>query len=113
MRFNHCKQVLPVVRGGGGGDNKDANTILSNGLNLRAMLGAYMLDMGGIDIAKLIGFVSIPGGIGFETAFYRVQKEVNERIIERCKQIVQQALLTEIAVILRETVGEKLDKQLV
>ena len=39
-------------------------------------------------------------------------KKVTERIIERCKQIVQQALLTETAVTFRETIGEKLDKHL-
>ena len=50
-------------------NDSDGNTVTNNDLNLRAMLGAYMLGTGGTDIANLMLFIGIPGGIAFERAF--------------------------------------------
>ena len=57
--------------------------------------------------------IGIPGGISYKKAFCRHQKEANDRIIRRYKQIIQDALLTEIAVTFQETVGDKMEEELV
>ena len=72
-----------------------------------------MLCTGGTDITKFMIVLGIPRGISFEKALYRQQKVVNDRIIGRCKRIVKDALLTEIAVIFRETMADKMNEELV
>jgi hypothetical protein len=66
-------------------------------LNLKCILGGYMIGTGAGDIATLISMMGICGGSSFDRQFYRSGKYVHERILLRCRKIVRSSLLEEVS----------------
>ena len=75
------------------------------GVNICAILGAFMIGTGGHDIGKLFTMVRIPGNSSFERGVSRHGHRVHGRIIKRCKSITDKSLCDEI----RATVIESWD----
>ena len=65
-------------------------------VNIRAILGAFMIGTGGYDVGKLFTMVGIPGGSSFERDFYRHEQYVHDRTIKRYKRIIDRSHRDEI-----------------
>ena len=95
-------------------------TCLSNGstnsmmgdyeVNLRAILGAFMVGTGSSDIAKVVTTMGIGGGASFQRQFHRMGRFVHDRILRRCRTIISDSLRNEIKLTYDEILGEKMDE---
>ena len=65
-------------------------------VSIRAILGAFMIGTGGHGVGKLLMLGRIPGSSSFERGFYRHWQYVHNRIIRRCKRIIDRSLRDEI-----------------
>ena len=70
-------------------------------LNLKYILGGYMIRNGAGDISKLISMMGIHGGRSFNRQFYRSGKFVYQKILARCRKIVHASLLDEISLTIK------------
>ena len=70
-------------------------------LNLKCILGGYMIGTGARDISKLIFMMGINGSRSFDRQFYRSGKFVHQKILGRCRKIVHASLLDEISLTIK------------
>ena len=81
-----------------------SNANIRNDINLRAILGSFMIGTEKIDVARLLTMMGAVGGGGFQKGYIRHQKEVCERILDRSRQIVRRTLLYEIELTFKEKI---------
>ena len=65
-------------------------------INLRTILGAFMVGTGLSDIGKVLIIMGIGGGASFERRYYRMGQYVHERILRRRRNIIKESLNEEI-----------------
>ena len=73
-------------------------------LNLRCMLSAYHLGMGGLDIMKHLLMIGCDIYHDYRRNFSRNRKKVNEQIINTCNIIIDKQMVTEVAMTLKPKV---------
>ena len=71
-------------------------------INVRYILGAFMIGTGVSDIGRLLMMTGVNVGGSFERPFYRSASFVQRKIINRCKLIVEEALREEIILTIEE-----------
>ena len=82
-----------VATDNGSVDSSEKRKMHEWSLNLRRILGEYMIGMGAGDISKLISMMGIHGDRSFDRQFYRTGKFVHQKILARCRKIVKESLL--------------------
>ena len=80
-------------------------------LNLRAILGAFMIGTGGSDIGKLLTMMGVSDGSSFERSFNRSANFVHQKILKRCREIVESALREEINLTIEDLYEDKIDEE--
>ena len=81
-------------------------------INVRSLLGAFMIGTGAADIARFMTMVGVGGGSAFERRFYSEQAEACGVLLDRCNQIVRASLLEEIVLTMREQLNGKIAEDL-
>ena len=81
-------------------------------VNLRSLLGAFMIGTGAIDIARFMTMVGVGGGSAFERHFYSYQAEACGVILDRCHKIVRASMPEETVLIMREQLEGKIAENL-
>ena len=76
----------------------EANMLLNSELNLRSLLGTFMMGTGAEDVSKFMSTIGAGGGPAFERQFYLNQSAACRIILCRCRVIVRNAMLEEIAI---------------
>ena len=74
-----------VATDNGSVDSSEKHKMHEWSLNLRRILGEYMIGMGAGDISKLISMMSIHGDRSFDRQFYRSGKFVHQKIFSLSK----------------------------
>ena len=101
---NQNNEVIPMHSRVGTDFTWDAKAkMVSFDLNIRAILGSFMIGTGGHDVGKLLTMMGIPGGSSFERGFYRHGQHVHDRIIKRCRAIIDRSLRDELKTTVTET----------
>jgi len=84
--------------------NPKGNT-LDFTINIKAMLTAFYLGTGGLDIGGYASFFGLPGGRGWERSFHRNSPQVHAIVIAVATSIMEEAMIGEI----KATIKEKLE----
>ena len=78
-------------------ETPNANLFLNSEINVRCLLGAFMMGTGAGDVGKFMSMIGVGGGVAFERQFYFNQATACEIILRRCRAIVRKAMLQEIS----------------
>ena len=70
-----------------------------------------MIGTGGSDVGKLLTMMGVHGDASFERFFYRSANFVQQKILKRCRAIVDSSLREEINLTIEELYEDKLDEE--
>ena len=94
-------------------ETPNANLFLNSEINVRCLLGAFMMGTGAGDVGKFMSMIGVGGGVAFERQFYFNNATACEIILRRCRTIVRKAMLQEIAMTMREQYNELLSEEVI
>ena len=80
----------------------DTNPFLNSEINIRCVLGAFIMGTGASDVGKFMSMIGVGGGSAFERQFFLNQERFSTIILRRCRSIVRKGMLEEIAITMKE-----------